>query len=470
MKSIIGFLLVILFLSNQIYSQVEIPLLNDISGKWHVFKEKEGGVNKEIIISKWILNHNFFEINLLSEQVKNSKNGYTETAKEVLTLNSDNSITGYSIDSYGISHMVSITGTINANTITLKGVNTNSECTIIYELNDNRLTRKSDWKIPTGENIKSEITYNRIGSDFKQSSLSTKYDNISGPGLAYVCHLSEEFVTVFDTKTNELVGKIPCGQNSDFISLQSSGNKGYITNYGSGSLTIFDRLTNETIATVDAGGNPTFLLSLKDKVLISHQSEDGIWVMDANTNKIVKKLKEGTGPMYFIENENKIYQPQIFTPYLYVIDPATLEITNRIKTDGRPMEMAFTENQKFGYMVNYDLNEVTKYDTKTDNVLTRIKDVNHPRGIASSPDGKLVYVSDVVAGKVHVISTETDAVTVVISGFMMPVSIAFTGDGKLAYVLNQADSSISIVDTKENKIIKTLNVAGNPISILVDAR
>jgi YVTN family beta-propeller protein len=308
------------------------------------------------------------------------------------------------------------------------------------------------------------------GNNFFDSiyTLPTIYNNIAGPELAYVCHITENFVTVFDTKTNELIGKIPCGKGSDFVCFSSERKNGYISNYSSGNITVFDRKTNETITTVDAGEHPSSLLGIKNKVLITHESGDGIWILDIDNNTIVKKLQEGTGFLYNIENKNKIYQPQIFIPYLYVIDPVKLEIIKKIKTGGRPLQMAFTENKDFGYLTNYDYDEVTKFDTKTDNIVKHIKDIKHPRGIALSPDGKSVYVTNVIDGLVYIISTETDSITAVISGFKMPVWVTFNRDGKYAYVLNQAEATISIIDTKENNIVQTILVAGNPISIMID--
>ena len=362
---------------------------------------------------------------------------------------------------------MNFTGTIEDNRISLTGKNINAECNIIFELKDKQLIQQREFITPDRGIVKQEITYTNIRNEYKIYSLTAAYDKIGEKGLAYVCHLSEKFVTVFDTKTNDLIGKITCGINPGYICFSNDGNTGYIANFMSNDVTVFNKKTNEIIATVDVGQNPTSLLPVNNNILISHQSEDGIYVLDITKNSIVKKFKEGTGPLYLI-NENKIYQPQIFNPYLYIIDPVKLEITKIIKTGGRPMEMAFIDNKKFGYMVNYDLDEVTKYDTKTDSVINRIKNVTHPRGIASSPDGKLVYVTNVVDGKVNVISTETDNVTAVIDGFKMPVYIEFTSDGKYAYILNQGAATISVVDAGTNTIIETIGVAGNPITMTID--
>ena len=470
MKAVVIAISFIAVFALQLFAQVEIPVLEKMAGRWQGSYEMNGENYNETADMRWMLNHNYFLIGTRGEvKEDNSKNLIGKTM-EVYTLSSDGKLTGWLFDNKGFAYMVNMTGTFDENSLRLEGTNGNSKCTLTYEFNDKQLTRKYEFTPPGGEEVKSELTYSVVRSDYSTHDMPVTYDKIGEPGLAYVCHLSEDFVSVFNISTNELVGKIPAGRNTDWICFSPDGLNGYITNYSSSTLTVFNRKTNETIATVGAGENPTFLLPVDHKILISHQSRDGIWVLDTYSNTIVKRLPDGTGPLYLIKNENKIYQPQIFTPYLYIIDPVKIEIEKKVKTGGRPMEMAFTGNQKYGYMTNYDFDEITKYDTKSDNVVKRIKNIMHPRGIASSPDGKLVYVSNVVNGKVYVINTDYDSVTAVIDGFTMPVSIAFTADGRYAYVLNQGASTISIIDTKRNEITQSFFVAGNPISIVIDDR
>jgi len=304
----------------------------------------------------------------------------------------------------------------------------------------------------------------------KPYRLQADYDGIGKPGLLYVCHITNEFVSVIDPATNELIGKIPCGHGSSGICFSPDKKTGYITNFKSFNLTIFDVKTNKTIETVIAGENPTSLLQIQNGkyLLYSHQSPEGLWVFDAEKKQNIKRLKECTGPLYFIEKENKIYQPQIFIPYLYIIDPDSIEVVKKIETGGRPMEMAFTHIKEFAYMVNFDSNEVAKYDTKTDLVLKKIKNIKNPRGIASTSDNKFIYVTNVIENTVTVINAERDTIETTIPGFKMPTSVVFTPDSKFAYVSNQGQSTVALIDTKEHKIIKTIDVAGNPIWLKIE--
>ena len=467
MKLIIYKLLFLLLLTLPVYSQVDIPFFDKIAGNWEAVYDSGGVKHKEDIQLKWTLNHNFFEI-VISDGIDNKYMRYAQKEKYILTLDNEGNLNGWGFDVFGFSNAIKYKGSFNEDKILLTGLSLNTEYSVTFELKDKQLINRKEINSKEHAADIREIVYKNIRNDYKIYSLTPQYKDMSKPGLAYVCHATESYVTVFDTKTNELLGKILCGVNSACICFSTDGKSGYITNFTSNNLTVFERNTNETIATVDAGENPVFLLPINNYVLISHQSADGIWVLDGKNNTIIKKLTEGTGPLYYINIGNKIYQPQIFTPYLFILDPDKLEITKKIQTGGRPMEMAFINNKSFGYMVNFDFDEVTKFDTKTDKTINHIKNVFHPRGIASSPDGKFIYVTNVVDGKVYVIGTETDSVLKTIDGFKMPVSVAFTSDGKLAYVLNQSAGTISVIDTGSNEIIETIGTAGNPISILID--
>jgi YVTN family beta-propeller protein len=466
MKSLILAFFLLALLAPNNFSQIEIAVFDKIAGTWEAKYESDGNKIKENVDMDWVLNHNFFNIKTTKVYNNNHQKRYDEI--DYLTLDNAGNITGWGIDYNGFNNIQNFKGVADSNKITLTGSSLLSDCTITFELTDKQLKQTREIHYKNGETQNTEVIYSNIKLDYAVYSLSATYKDMGEPGLGYICHISEYFVLVLDINTNKLVGKIDCDNGSDAICFSTDKKYGYITNFTSNDLTIFDKKTNANIANIDAGEHPTFLLPVKNKILISHQSGDGIWVLDCSNNEILKKFAEGTGPLYLIESENKIYQPQIFSPYLFVINPDRLEITKRISTGGRPMEMTMIQNKRYGYMVNYDYDEVTKIDTHTDSIIKHIKNVFHPRGIASSPDGKIIYVTDVVDGKVIVIDSGTDSITTTIEGFRMPVYISFTADGKTAYIVNQGASTISVINTLTNTIIETFNVGGNPISMLID--
>jgi YVTN family beta-propeller protein len=286
-------------------------------------------------------------------------------------------------------------------------------------------------------------------------------------GLIYVSHIVLDYVSVFDPESNQLLGKIKAGNGSCGVELSSD--KGYIANYKSNDVTVFDKKTGKTITSVPAGEHPSHLVRTADfrYLLIGHESNDGLWFLDTRTDQITKKLPDGTGYLCRYEKGKKIYQSQIFAPYVFVIDPKTQTIAKRIDVGGRPLDLAFTPDQKYIYVANFNLNELEKIDTKADSIVARIPDVNNARGIAITLDGKFAFVTNATSSTVTVINLRSSAIVKVIPVGTMPTSIAISKDGKNAYVSCQGNASIFIIDTQKQEIVKSIPVGSNPIAVQV---
>ncbi len=306
----------------------------------------------------------------------------------------------------------------------------------------------------------------------KKYTLPEKYDKISQPGLIYISHISNNFVSVFDPTEMKLIGQIPCGSGADVSIISGDGTKGYIANFHSNDVTVYDTKTNKTLATVKSSEHPSALLEIPEqkKILITHQSSSGINILNTEDNSITSMGEICTGYMYYLKNKGKIYVPQIFTPYIFILDPVTFHITKRIETPGRPMAMAFTTDNKFGYLANFDSAEVAKIDIDKDSVILKIKNIPSPRGIAVTPDNKYLMITNVVDNSLTIIDISSDAVIKTLYGLRMPTWVITTKDGKYAVVSNQGAATLAIVDLKDLEIIKSITVAENPISLFVDNR
>jgi len=306
----------------------------------------------------------------------------------------------------------------------------------------------------------------------KKYTLPEKYDKISEPGLIYISHISNNFVSVLDPTKMTLIGQIPSGNGSDVSIISEDGTKGYIANYSSNDVTVYDTKTNKTLATVKVSEHPSALLEIPEqkKVLITHQSTNGINILYTEDNSVTSMGELCTGYMYYLKTKGKIYVPQIFTPYIFILDPVTFHITKRIETPGRPMAMAFTTDNKFGYLANFDSAEVAKVDIDKDSVILKIKNIPSPRGIAVTPDNKYVLVTNVVDNSLTIVDISTDTVAKTLYGLRMPTWVSVTKDGKYAFVANQGAATIAVVELKTLEIIKSIGVAENPISLYIDNR
>ncbi|MGA7720373.1 MAG: tetratricopeptide repeat protein [Ignavibacteriaceae bacterium] len=310
---------------------------------------------------------------------------------------------------------------------------------------------------------------NQIPPPAIYKGLSDKYPGIGSPGLCYANHITHDFVSVIDTKTDSLIGKISSGSGSCDIALSPNSENGYIANYNSNDITVFNKITNENLKTVPVGEHPSNLLITPDGqfVLITHESPDALWVMSTKDNQIINKNHNITGHLLNDTANNKIYSSAIFTPYVFVLNPINQAIIKQIEVGGRPMDLAITPDGKFIYVPNYDLSEVEKIDTHLDSVVNRIHNINNGRGIAISPDGNYAYVTNVIYNTVTVIDLKNDTVFKTIFVGRMPTSARANVINNCIYVSNQGEASISIIDIKSNAVVKTIPVADNPIYLRI---
>jgi len=312
----------------------------------------------------------------------------------------------------------------------------------------------------------------KFTTEQKNYILPDQYENLGEPGFIYIPHIAGDFVTVLNPSGMKVTGKISAGKGPCSALILQDGSKGYITNFSSGDVTVFDVKTNSLLKTVKTQNHPADLLEIPglNKVLVSHESQSTIDVINTIDNSVEALKETCTGKMYYLINSGKIFVPQIFTPFIKIIDPATLHITSQIETGGRPMAMAFSSDEKFGYLANYDSAEVAKIDITSSQVVLKIKNIPSPRGIAISPDNSILAVTNVKDNTLTIIDAFTDNVSKTIYGLSMPTDIIFTSDGKYLIVCNQGSAVISVIETKSLEIKDNVKVASNPITLFADYR
>ncbi len=312
------------------------------------------------------------------------------------------------------------------------------------------------WKILSLQNQMLPAVYRKLNKN---------YPDMGKPGLLYVSHITKNFVSVINSKTDSLIGIIPADYGTCCIAF--SKERGYIANFNSDNITVFDKKTNTPIATVPAGVHPSKLLITDNGkfILITHESNDGLWVMKTDDNKVINKIPGIHGSMVRNMVNNKIYVSSIFQPYIYVIDQGNQNVVKKITVGGRPLDIAITPNGQFLYVANFGLNEVEKISTQTDSIEKRIPNIDSARGIAVTKEGNYAYITNVAAGKVYVIDLKKGAEIKTVEVGRMPTSICMDGSKNCAYVSNQGESSISVINIKKNLVIKTISVADNPVRI-----
>ena len=107
--------------------------------------------------------------------------------------------------------------------------------------------------------------------------------------LLYVTTELDNAITVIDTKTQKIVGKVPTGaEQSHMLVLSSDGTRGYTANVGPGSVSVLDMVGRKTIAVIPVTGEVQRIAISKDDrwVFTSDTAKPRLAVIDTKTGEV----------------------------------------------------------------------------------------------------------------------------------------------------------------------------------------
>ncbi len=114
-------------------------------------------------------------------------------------------------------------------------------------------------------------------------------------GIAFVTALNKGYtsngrlnnITVFDLKTNQVLGQIAAGQNPDAIMYEPYSKTIITCNGRSNDLTIIDPVSEKTIATIAVGGKPeTAVSDGAGKIFVNIEDKNEIVVVDMKNKSV----------------------------------------------------------------------------------------------------------------------------------------------------------------------------------------
>jgi len=123
------------------------------------------------------------------------------------------------------------------------------------------------------------------------------FDNELGRGYTSNGRLNN--ITVFDLKTNEMMGQIPTGQNPDAIMYEPFTKLIVTCNGRSHNLSLIDPKQGKLIDSVDVGGKPeTAVSDGNGKLFVNIEDKSEIVVVDLRSHTVINRwpLKPAEGP------------------------------------------------------------------------------------------------------------------------------------------------------------------------------
>ena len=199
------------------------------------------------------------------------------------------------------------------------------------------------------------------------------------------------------------------------------------------------------------------------------------FIIDTRTLQLIKTISVDLAPEHlaFSPDGRWYYQGNPDGDSVSVIDMQSLTKIKTIPGFVEPLNVTFTPDGSKAYVGNYGAHWVGVIDVRRHELLKKIQVAEVPgvakldpakylgeiKGIniaALSNDGRYLYVADSDLNVVSVIDTREDRVIKTIRVGRNPWRIYMSHDGRYGITVNNDDETISIIDTRSNSVAATL--------------
>jgi len=199
------------------------------------------------------------------------------------------------------------------------------------------------------------------------------------------------------------------------------------------------------------------------------------YVIDVRTLQLVKVIPTDMAPEHlaFTPDGRYYYQGNPDGDSVSVIDMTSLTKIKTITGFAEPLNITFTPDGSKAYVGNYGAHWVGVIDARRHELLKKIQvaptpavtkldpdrylgDIHGVSNASITNDGRYIYAADGDLNVVSVIDTREDKVVKVIRVGKDPWRAFMSHDGKYAVTVNNGDETISIIDIAANRVAATL--------------
>ena len=244
-------------------------------------------------------------------------------------------------------------------------------------------------------------------------------------------------IAFMDIKTKKIVGRTFLGNNVNPHMVMMSPDGRYVVTGGTNSNTayIIDSRTLELVKKIPVGFAPEHLAFSPDGRFYyqGNPGGDSVTVIDMASMKVIRTIEGLVEPLNitFTPDGGKAYVGNYGAHWLGVVDVSRHEMLKKIQLGKVPT--------------------IARLDpTRT---LSKVKGGSNA---TPSIDGRTLYVADSDLGVVSVIDTREDKLVKQIRVGKDPWRVYMSHDGKYAISLNNGDQTISIIDLSKNEVAATL--------------
>jgi YVTN family beta-propeller protein len=274
-------------------------------------------------------------------------------------------------------------------------------------------------------------------------------------GRLYIAHLGDNMMTVFDTKTQQVVGDVKDLKHVHGVLAVPELHRVYASATGTNELAVIDDQTLQVVARVPAGDYPDGVAyaSSVGKIYVSDKQGKTDTVIDAKTNKVITTIQLGgaAGNSQYDAASDRIYVAVHTLNQIVEIDPHTDKITGNYPLAGCKDShgLLIDRKNRFAYAACEGNAKLAMFDLAK-------KELIAVYPVGDDPD---VLAIDVSLGRLYV-SAESGVMTIFDEHER---SLVVAGSGFFA-----ANAHTVAVDSVTHRVYLPLeNVGGNPILRIV---
>jgi YVTN family beta-propeller protein len=305
----------------------------------------------------------------------------------------------------------------------------------------------------------------------------------------YTADQTSNTVSVIDPATNKLLGSIHLGEDVPAalsplyhgellvhgLGFSPDHKTLDVVSIGSNSVTLIDTETNTVKGKIYVGRSPHEAFFRPDgrELWVAVRGENYVSVIDPVQKREIRRIETANGPgmVLFRPDGKYAFVPSSFTPEMDVIDTATYQVIARVRqTSPFSPNLAVDQDEVWFTLKDSGKTQVVsaKAPFRTLAVLETGPITNHVTFVTNA-NGRFAYVS--VGGKDEVLAyrrdpdSEPKLIATIHTGDL-PHGIWGSGDGRRVYVGLENGDAVQAIDTLTNQIIATIPAGQLPQALV----
>jgi YVTN family beta-propeller protein len=298
------------------------------------------------------------------------------------------------------------------------------------------------------------------------------------PQYGYVTNFGDGTISIFDPKTNTVVGTISGYVSPMMIAANINTPYVYFSDFSTARVYAIDSRTN-SVTPVEGGCAPWDIAMRPSgtTAYIGAQCSNTLDILNTATNAD-QRITLPQYP-YFTTSSTVFANPVLRVIYVasnaqgdnsvYVYDEAQQAFIARIFISYLNAWSYAANSTGTRLFVGTIAGYVDEVDTTTNQVITYVQvDKNsYITGLAFSPATGLLYAADANGNRIAIIDTSSMTVVGSIAVGTNPSSVTLNAAGTTGYATNDTDGTVSVFDVNSRKTIATIKVGVRPRTVVI---